>query len=103
MSEEKREKRTIRLHVYDTELPIRIFADEEEIYRRAARMATDTINAYTAQSNGQKSHLEVLYMSLVDIALKFEFERKRNDIEPYTDILQKITSEIEETLRQEKH
>ena len=102
MSEEKREQRSIRLHVYDTELPIKIYSDEEEIYRKAAKLATNTVAAYTAQSKGQKSTIDILYMALVDIALKYEFEAKRNDTAPYTDILQKVTSEIEETLGVEK-
>jgi len=98
MSEENREQRSIRLHVYDAELPIRIYADEEEIYRNAAKLATNTVAAYTAQSNGEKTPKEILYMALVDVALRYEMEARRNDTTPYTDILQTITSEIEETL-----
>ena len=76
MSEEKREQRKIRLHVYDIELPITIYADEEEIYRRAAKRAT---------------------------ALKYEKESMRNDTKPYLDILEKITSEIEQSLGDDNH
>ena len=101
MSEEKREQRSIRLHIYDMELPIKIYADEEETYRKAAKFATNTVAAYTAQSNGQMSTIDILYMALMDVALKYELEVVRNDTAPYTDILRKITSEIEQTLNSE--
>ncbi len=102
MSEEKREQRRIRLRVYDIELPITIYADEEEVYRRAAKLATNTVAAYTAQANGKKSVVEILYMVVVDLALRYEKETKRNDTKAYKDILEKITSEIENTLSDEK-
>lgn len=98
MSEEKREQRKIRLHVYDIELPITIYADEEEIYRRAAKIATNTVAAYTAQANGKKSVIDILYMTIVDLALKYEMEAIRNDTSQYQEILKQITSEIEHTL-----
>ena len=98
MSEEKREQRSIRLHVYDIELPIKVYAEEEEMYRKAAKLATNTVAAYTAQANGKKSVIDILYMAIVDLALKYEIEAQKNDTKPYTDILEKITSEIEQTL-----
>ena len=101
MSEEKREQRSIRLHIYDMELPIKIYADEEETYRKAAKFATNTVAAYTAQSNGKMSTIDILYMALMDVALKYELEAARNDTAPYTDILRTITSEIEQTLKGE--
>ena len=103
MSEEKREQRKIRLHVYDIELPITIYADEEEIYRRAAKRATNTVAAYTAQANGKKSVIDILYMAIVDLALKYEKESMRNDTKPYLDILEIITSEIEQSLGDDNH
>ena len=103
MSEEKREQRKIRLHVYDIELPITIYADEEEIYRRAAKNATKIVAAYTAQANGKKSVIDILYMAIVDLALKYELEAMRNDTSQYQEILKKITSEIEQTLSDDNH
>ena len=102
MSEEKREQRKIRLHVYDIELPITIYADEEEISRRAAKNATKIVAAYTAQANGKKSVIDILYMAIVDLALKYEMEAMRNDTSQYQEILKKITSEIELSLNDDK-
>ena len=83
-------------------MPITIYADEEEVYRRAAKTATNTVAAYTAQANGKKSVIDILYMAIVDLALKYETEAQRNDTKPYIDILEKITSEIELSLNDDK-
>lgn len=37
-------------------------------------------------------------MALIDIALRYEKELVRNDTVPYSDILKKLTSEIEEVI-----
>jgi len=102
MSEERREKLHIRLHIYDTEIPMRIFPEEEELYRRAAKLITNTVTTYTARAQGKKSAIDVLYMALVDIALRYEKEAERNDTAPFSDILVKLTSEIEDALAEDK-
>ena len=38
-------------------------------------------------------------MALIDIALRYEKESTRNDTGPYSDILGKLTSEIEDVLK----
>ena len=38
-------------------------------------------------------------MALLDIALRYEKESSRNDTAPYSVILNKLTSEIEEALK----
>jgi hypothetical protein len=37
-------------------------------------------------------------MALIEIALRYEMEKSRNNTEPYDDIIKKLTSEIEEVL-----
>ncbi len=98
MSEENKEKLHIRLRVCDTEIPIRIVREEEELYRRAASLVTSVVNVYTNRAQGKKSTIDILYMALIDIALKFEREAKRNDTKPFNDILATITKEIEDAL-----
>ena len=88
----------IRLHVYDMELPVTIIRDEEEFYRNAAKLITETVNNYAQVFRGRKSDKELLYMALIDIALRYVKDKDRNDTSPYDDILAKITSEIEEVL-----
>ena len=48
---------------------------------------------------GKKSDKEILYMALIEIALYYEKELDRNDTAPFSDILGKLTSEIEDALK----
>lgn len=99
MPEEKKEKLHIRLHVYDTEIAVNVIRDEEELYRNAAKLITEVVNTYANLFKGKKSDKDLLYMALIDIALRYEKESKRNDTAPVNDILAKLTSEIEEALK----
>ena len=56
------------------------------------------MNNYAQVFRGRKSDKELLYMALIDIALRYVKDKDRNDTSPYDDILAKITSEIEEVL-----
>lgn len=100
MAEESRNKERlgIRLHVYDTEMAVNIPREDEECYRLGAKLITDVVNSYASVYKGQKGEKEILYMALIDIALRYEKETKRHDTLPMTDILDKLTSEIEEAL-----
>ena len=94
------EKLHIRLHVYDTEISVNVLREDEEYYRKAATLITDTVNTYASVFKGRKSDKDLLYMALIDIALRYEKEAKRNDTVPFTDVLGKITAEIEDALKQ---
>ena len=98
MAEDK-SKLQIRLHVYDTDLSVSIPRQDEEYYRSAAKLITDTVNTYAKVYKGRKSDKDVLYMTLIDIALRYEKESARNDTAPFSDILAKLTSEIEEAMK----
>lgn len=99
MAEENRDKLHIRLHVYDTDLNITIQRDEEVYYRNAAKLITDTVNTYASLFKGKRTDKDILYMALIHIALRYEKESNRNDTAPYSDILNKLTSEIEDALK----
>ncbi len=99
MAEENQEKLQIRLHVYDTDFPVNVKPEEEPLYRDAARLITNTVSSYASYFKGIKSDKELLYMALIDIALRYEREAQRNDTRPYDDILDKLTSEIEDALK----
>ncbi len=99
MAEENQEKLQIRLHVYDTDFPVNVKPEEEPLYRDAARLITNTVNSYASYFKGVKSDRELLYMALIEIALRYEREVQRNDTRPYDDILDKLTSEIEDALK----
>lgn len=92
-------KRHIKLHLYDRDLSVNAPAKDEEYYRKAAKLITDTVNTYASIFRGKKDDKDILYMAMLDIALKFEMQSDRNDTAPFTDILSKLTREIEETLK----
>lgn len=99
MAEQEQDKLLIRLHVYDTDLSVRIPREDEEYYRKSAKLIDDIVNSYTKIFKGRKSDKEILYMALIDVALRYEKESDRNDTKPYDDILEKLTSEIEDALK----
>ena len=57
------------------------------------------MNSYSQIFKGKKSDKEILYMALIDIALRYEKNEGKNDTAPYNDILHKLTSEIEEAMK----
>ena len=99
MPEVNNEKLHIKLHVYDEEIEVTVNRDDEELYRRAAKLITDRYNAYAQAYKGRKGEHTIALMTLIDIALMYERERGKNDTAPYDDILTKLTSEIEEALK----
>ena len=99
MAEQEQDKLLIRLHVYDTDLSVRIPREDEEYYRKSAKLIDDIVNSYAKIFKGRKSDKEILYMALLDVALRYEKESDRNDTKPYDDILEKLTSEIEDALK----
>ncbi len=99
MGGDNNEKLHIRLNVYDTPITVNVNREEEEYYRKSEKLITQVIGSYTSVYKGKKSEKEILYMALVDIALRYQKEAARNDTVPYSDILVKLTSEIEEALK----
>ncbi len=98
MAEENNGKLHIRLHVYDEEMDVNIDRSEEEYYRAAAKMITERYNKYAPMYKGRKSDHAIAIMVLIDIALRYQKECKRNDTAPYDDILKSLTAELEDAL-----
>ncbi len=101
MAEVNKEELHIKLHLYDTDLTVIINRDEEKLYRDAGKLINEAVNTYANIFKGQKGDKEILYMALVDIALRYQREYNRNDAQPYNDILDKLTSEIESALNKQ--
>ena len=93
------EKLHIRLHIYDTDMPVVIDRADEFTYREAAKDINKAINAYSEIFKGKKSDKEILYTALIDITYNYEVEKMKNDTTPINDILSKITTEIEDALK----
>lgn len=64
------DKLHIRLHVYDAELSVNVPREDEEYYRSAAKLITDTINTYSTLFKGKKGDKDIIYMAMLDIALQ---------------------------------
>ena len=99
MVDQTQDKLQIRLHVYDTDLSVRIPREDEEYYRKSAKLIDDIVNSYIKIYKGRKSDKEILYMALLDVALRYEKEEGKNDTQPYNEILEKLTAEIEDALK----
>lgn len=99
MVDQTQDKLQIRLHVYDTDLSVRIPREDEEYSRKSAKLIDDIVNSYTKIYKGRKSDKEILYMALLDVALRYEKEEGKNDTQPYNEILEKLTAEIEDALK----
>lgn len=89
----------IRLNLYDTELSVKIPREEEEYYRSAAKLINETVNTYFSLFKGKKSDKEILYMSMLHIALQLKKDETRNDTGPFNKLLSDLTSEIESVLK----
>lgn len=93
------EKRHIKLNLYDTTLSVNAPVDDEEYYRKAAKLITERVNLYAQTFDGRKGKEDILYMAMLDIALRLEKQSEHNDTAPFMDILGKLTTEIEDTLK----
>ena len=74
------EKLHIRLNVYDTVISVNINREDEEYYRKAEKLITTVVNSYASVYKGRKSEKEILYMALIDIALRYQKEAARNGV-----------------------
>ena len=99
MAEQDKDRLHIRLHVYDDDIEVKVNRDEEEYYRKAAKLITERYNAYAQAYKGRKREHTVALMTLIDIALMYQKERSHNDTSPYDNVLAKLTAEIEEGLK----
>lgn len=93
------DKLRIELKIYGTKLPVNVPREDEEYYRSAAKLITETIKTYSTLFSGKKTEKEILYMATLDIALRYKKEGLRNDTEPFNEILGKLTTEIEDALK----
>lgn len=92
------DKLRIRLHMYEVDLSVNIPREEEQYYRAAAKQVTETVNTYAQIYSGKKTHNDIMYMSMLDLALRSTKLAAKNDTQPFTDVIAKLTQEIEEAM-----
>lgn len=92
------EKLRIKLHLYETDLMVNVPAEEEQYYRAAAKQVTETVNTYAKIYQGKKTHNDVMYMAMLDLALRSNKLAALNDTQPFMELIAKLTQEIEEVM-----
>lgn len=102
MTETDSEKINIRLHIYDSDISVRVPRTEEVLYRKGAVLINDLLNAYYDSYKNVKTDKEITYFAMIDLALRLEKLMDRNDTKPYSDLLSKLTSEIVDVLNQKQ-
>ena len=92
------EKLRIKLHLYEPALMVNVPREEEQYYRAAAKQVTETVNTYAKIYQGKKTHNDVMYMAMLDLALRSIKLAARNDTQPFMELIAKLTQEIEEVM-----
>lgn len=98
MAEQNEEKLHIKLHVYDEDIDVTVDRSDEMYYRRAAKLITDKYNLYAGTYKGRENDHRISLYVLIDIALRYEVEREKNDTSKSNDILRKLTAMIDGAL-----
>lgn len=92
------EKLRIKLHLYETDLMVNVPREEEQYYRAAAKQVTETVNTYAKIYQGKKTHNDVMYMAMLDLALRSNKLAALNDTQPFMELIARLTQEIEEVM-----
>lgn len=92
------EKLRIKLHLYETDLMVNVPREEEQYYRAAAKQVTETVNTYAKIYQGKKTHNDLMYMAMLDLALRSNKLAALNDTQPFMELIAKLTQEIEEVM-----
>ena len=92
------EKLRIKLHLYETDRMVNVPREEEQYYRAAAKQVTETVNTYAKIYQGKKTHNDVMYMAMLDLALRSNKLAALNDTQPFMELIAKLTQEIEEVM-----
>lgn len=94
-------KRIIRLRIYDTFIPVRVPQEEEPLYRKDADLINELLNLYFANFKDKKPDKEIIFYAMIDLGLRLQKERQRNDTKSYDKVMLELTGEIENILSDE--
>lgn len=72
----EKEKLHIRLHVYDTDIPVTVMPEDEPYCRNAAKLITEKVNKLSELYRTNRSEKEILYMAMLDIAISLNWKRR---------------------------
>ena len=92
-------KQHITLNIHDTVISIMVPQEDEAKYREAGTLINERLNTYFNYYKDVKSNKEIYFYAMIDIALKYINESKRNDTKPILNVLEELNKEIEESLK----
>ena len=92
-------KQHITLNIHDTVISIMVPQEDEAKYREAGTLINERLNTYFNYYKDAKSNKEIYFYAMIDIALKYINESKRNDTKPILNVLEELNKEIEDSLK----
>ena len=85
----------VRQALDDTDIPVNIRREDEFYYREAAKLISNTVNTYADRYKSRNSDKEIMYMAMIDIALRLQRQKGDSDTSELDKILSALTSEID--------
>ena len=93
----KKDKLVIQLLIGKQVYPITVRRDQEEVYRKAARLINEKLGRYE-QSYPNLSYERYTSVALLDFAVQVIQTQKQKDQSPYEDVVKRLTEEIAQLL-----
>ena len=91
------DKVNIKLKVGVWQHPLTIDAEDEPLYREAARLIDERLVAYSTKYRAAQLYSEfVMTLVALDIAFKYLRQRRDTDVEPVEKALKALTDELED-------
>lgn len=99
MAEVKKEKQHISLNICDERIDIYVQPDAEGYYRDAEKLVQTTYGKFAEMFRGRKGERFIAATALLEMAVKYQMEHASKDIDSYNNLLQRLTSDIDEVLK----
>ena len=96
-NKDKKDKLVIQLLIGKQVYPITVRRDQEEVYRKAARLINEKLGRYE-QSYPNLSYERYTSVALLDFAVQVIQTQKQKYQSPYEDVVKRLTEEIAQLL-----
>lgn len=96
-NKDKKDKLVIQLLIGKQVYPITVRRDQEDVYRKAARLINEKLGRYE-QSYPNLSYERYTSVALLDFAVQVIQTQKQKDQSPYEDVVKRLTEEIAQLL-----
>lgn len=95
----EKEKQHISLNLCDEKIDIYVKVEEETYYRMAEKLVRDTYNKYAALFKGRRGDRFIAATAMLEIGVKYQMEHANKSTDSYNELLERLTSDIDEALR----